>query len=113
MHLLAAITHEKGVVVAQSQVGEKTNEIPGAKPLLGNLDLNGVTVTADAMHTQTDLARHLVENKGADYVFIVKDNQPTLRADIEALEWESFSPSGRDGREGAWPDRGSHDQAER
>jgi hypothetical protein len=61
VHLLAAITHAEGVVVAQSQVEEKSNEIPGAKPLLENLDLRGATVTADAMHTQKDLARHLVE----------------------------------------------------
>jgi predicted transposase YbfD/YdcC len=113
MHLLSAITHGQGVVVAQSQVGEKSNEIPGAKPLLEPLDLRGVTVSADAMHTQTDLARFLVEEKQADYVFVAKDNQPTLRADIEALEWESFSPSGQDARQGARPSRGAHDPAER
>ena len=113
MHLLAAITHGQGVVVAQSQVGEKSNEIPGAKPLLERLDLAGVTVTADAMHTQTDLARHLVEEKKADYVLIVKDNQPTLRADIASLEWEALPPSGHDARQGARPDRETHDPAER
>jgi len=93
-HLLAAVTHGEGVVVAQREVGEKTNEIPGAKPLLASLDLKGATVTADAMHTQVDLARFLVEEKEADYVFIAKGNQPTLQADIEALDWGRFPPSG-------------------
>ena len=93
-HLLAAITHDTGVVVAQEQVAEKSNEIPAVQPLLKSLDLRGATVTADAMHTQRTLARHLVEEKQADYVFIAKDNQPTLREDIETLDWESrsFSP---------------------
>ena len=113
VHLLAAITHAEGVVVAQSQVEEKSNEIPGAKPLLENLDLRGATVTADAMHTQKDLARHLVEERGADYVLIAKENQPTLLADVEALDWESFPPSGPNDRQRARSDRASHDPAER
>jgi len=113
MHLLAAITHGQGVVVAQRRVEEKSNEIPGAKPLLKSLDLAGMTVTADAMHTQTDLARYLVEDKGADYVFVAKNNQPTLREEIEAVEWKSLSPSGLHARQGARPDRGAQDLAER
>ena len=111
VHLLSAITHAQGVVVAQLQVAEKSNEIPGAKPLLAPLDLEGVTVTADAMHTQTDLARHLVEEKKADYVFVAKDNQPTLLADIQAIAWESLPPSGSNARQGTRPDRAAHDQA--
>lgn len=104
VHLLAAITHAEGVVVAQSQVEEKSNEIPGAKPLLEDLDLRGTTVTADAMHTQRDLARHLVEDKGADYVFAAKENQPTLLADLKALDWESLPPSGSNDRQRTRPD---------
>jgi hypothetical protein len=111
-HLLGAITHHSGLVVAQEEVGEKSNEIPAAKPLLEGLNLKGCTVTADALHTQRDLARFLVEEKGADYVFIAKDNQPTLRQDIEALDWESFFPSGPNGGQGARPDRDSPDPGE-
>jgi hypothetical protein len=99
-HLLGAITHGEGIVVAQHEVEEKSNEIPGAKPLLQDLDLEDVTVTADAMHTQRDLARFLVEEKRADFVFTAKNNQPSLLADIKALDWESLSPSGRDQRQG-------------
>lgn len=112
MHLLAAITHGQGVVVAQAQVGEKSNEIPCAKPLLAALDLRGVTVTADAMHTQAELAHFLVEEKKADYVFVAKDNQPSLREDIKALDWGSFPPSSGNARQGARPDRGAHDPSE-
>jgi len=72
-------------VVAQTRVADKTNEIPRLKPLLAELDIAGAVVTADALHTQKETARHLLEDKKADYVFTVKDNQPTMRADIEEL----------------------------
>jgi len=89
-HLLAAITHETGIVVAQQPVADKSNEITAVQPLLAPLDLRGVTVTADAMHTQKEFARSLVEDQGADYVFIAKDNQPTLREDIALVEWAAM-----------------------
>lgn len=85
VHLLSAVVHGSTVVVAQTRVSDKTNEIPCVKPLLAKLDIAGAVVTADAMHTQKETARHLVEDKKADYVFTVKDNQPTMRADIEEL----------------------------
>jgi len=82
-----------GIVVAQREVGDKTNEIPEAPILLDSLDLAGSVVTADALHTQKKLARFLVEKKKADYVLTVKDNQPTLKQDIaELFESESFPP---------------------
>jgi|TARA_B100000959_G_C14726130_1_gene518988 predicted transposase YbfD/YdcC len=59
------------------------------------LDLKGKAVTGDAMHTQTDLARFLVEEKHADYLFTVKDNQSTLKEDIKTLKLTgAFPPSG-------------------
>jgi hypothetical protein len=62
-HLLAAVTHESGLVVAQESVEEKTNEITHAASTLKELDLRGATVTADAMHTQKKFARFVVEEK--------------------------------------------------
>ena len=98
VHLLSAIVHGQGTVVAQVAVGNKTNEIPCIKPLLADLDIAGAVVTADALHTQQETARYLVEEKQADYVFTVKDNQPTLRQDIADLHLEAFPPSAHDGR---------------
>jgi hypothetical protein len=92
-HLLSAILHQEGVVIAQLQVEEKTNEIPKLPELLAPLPLDGALITADALHTQTESANYIVEQKNADYLFIVKDNQPTLRQDISDLKLESFSPS--------------------
>ena len=94
VHVFAAILHGQGVVLSQRQIPDKTNEIPEFRPLLEPLDLQGKTVTADAMHAQVEHARFLVEEKQADYVFTVKDNQPTLLQDIQTLDDSSFSPSG-------------------
>ena len=60
---------------------KRTNEIGMAIPVLEPLDITGQTITADALLTQRKFAEHLIE-RGAHYVFTVKDNQPTLAADI-------------------------------
>jgi len=54
-------------------------------PLLEGLDITAKTITADALLTQRKLARYLVEERAAHYLFIVKDNHPTLAADIRLL----------------------------
>ena len=92
MHILSAFLHQQGVTVSQLEVGEKTNEIPMIQPLLDPLNIEGRVVTADAMHTQVKTARYIVEEKHADYLFIVKENQKTLLEDISFLTEEAFSP---------------------
>jgi hypothetical protein len=103
LHLLSALVHREGVVIGQRAVEPAHNEITQFKPLLAPLKLNGKVVTADALHTQREHARFLVEEKHADYLFTVKHNQPTMLADLEALDEDSFSPSGGDHRQGPWP----------
>lgn len=98
LQLLSAIVHGSGVVVAQVTVESKTNEITRVEPLLEDLDIKGKVVTADALHTQKKFASYLVEKKKADYVFIAKDNQPTLKNDIATLGLDGFSPSAHDRR---------------
>jgi predicted transposase YbfD/YdcC len=85
VHLLSALLHEEKVVIAQRNVESKTNEITQFKPLLQNLPLKGMVVTADPMHCQTEHARFLVMDKKAHFIFMVKDNQPNLRKEIESL----------------------------
>ena len=57
----------------------KSNEIPAVRTLLAGLDLTDVIVTVDALHTQTDTAKFIVD-AGGDYVFTAKRNQPRLHA---------------------------------
>jgi predicted transposase YbfD/YdcC len=85
LHLLSAVVHDSATVVAQTPVDSKTNEITQVKPLLEGLDIEGAVITGDALLTQKEVARYVVEDKHADYVFTVKDNQPTLRKDIADL----------------------------
>ena len=94
VHLLSAFLQTQGVTVAQKEVGAKTNEIPELRDLLAPLDIEGQVVSADALHTQRETARFLVEDKKAHYIFTVKDNQGTVLDDIAALDWESFPPGG-------------------
>jgi predicted transposase YbfD/YdcC len=89
VHLLAAAGHHDGGVVAQRDVPTATNEIAVFAPLLAGLDLAGVVVTADALHTQRDHASFLVD-RGADYLLVVKANQPALHAQLAGLPWRKI-----------------------
>lgn len=91
--LMACFDHATGTVIEQDLVGEKTNEIPHFPILLGRLgDLDGVIVTADALHTQAGHASWLAAH-GAHYVFTVKDNQPGLRGRIMQQNWAQHEPT--------------------
>jgi len=93
VHLFSAFLHTAQAVVSQQRVPEKTNEITCLPDLLEKLPLEGKVVTADALHTQQATARHLVQDRGADYVLVVKDNQPTLRQQCQnRLPQPAFSP---------------------
>ncbi|MGH9653107.1 MAG: ISAs1 family transposase [Bryobacteraceae bacterium] len=92
IHLLAAVTHDHGVVIAQQQVDHKTNEIKLFCPLLTGLDLAGALVTADALHAQRGHARFLVEDKHAEFLLFVKQNQPSLFNEIVCLPPDRFGP---------------------
>ncbi len=93
VHLLSAFLPQQGTTVAQIEVGAKTNEIPELRRLLDPVDLPGRVVTVDALHTQQETARDLVEAKQAADVFTVKDNQPTLKQDLAALGLDAVPPS--------------------
>jgi hypothetical protein len=99
VHLLAAATHTDALVLGQVEVGAKTNEIPMFAPLLDRLaetgiDLARAVITADALHTQRAHAEYLHE-RGAGFVFTVKQNQPTLFAALDALDWSAVPITAR------------------
>jgi hypothetical protein len=92
LNLFAALAHNKAVVQNQVAIDDKSNEIPALPDLLAPLNLDGVVVTADALNTQRESARHIVQDKGAHYLFTVKDNQKKLRKRIEQrLSGRTFS----------------------
>jgi predicted transposase YbfD/YdcC len=70
-----------GLVIGQRAVAEGGNGITAARALLETLCLDGVLVTADALHTQSDTASLILE-RGGDYLFALKDNHPLLMRDV-------------------------------
>ncbi len=104
--VLTAVTVPSQHYLGSAMVDQKTNEIPVARQLFQKLDLDGRKVSLDALHTQDQTAQELVLEHGADYLFTVKDNQPTLRANIEKLVSAppaDFSPSASHGDTGGQP----------
>ncbi|MFF4756912.1 ISAs1 family transposase [Streptomyces sp. NPDC002514] len=89
VHLLAATLHACQTVIAQRQVTAKSNEIPAFAPLLNRIDLRGVVVTADAMHTQRAHAEHVV-TAGGHYLLVVKGNQKKLLRQLRRLPWKQI-----------------------
>jgi len=98
VQLLAALRHDVGMVIGQRNIdNHKTNEIKAFAPLLAPLTITAMVVTADALHTQRNAAV-TVHAKGANYIFGVKANQPTMhaaalaaadRVDIDTAEFET------------------------
>lgn len=98
VHLLSALDHDSCAVLAQVEVGAKTNEIPRFPVLLDEIgDLAGVVVTADALHAQRTHADYL-HGRDADYLFTVKGNQPSLYHQLQSLPWGQVR-SGHRGKE--------------
>ncbi|MGY5036626.1 ISAs1 family transposase [Streptomyces sp. 900116325] len=89
-HLLAAMTAD-GRTVTQPRVPHKTSEITCFAALLDPFDLTGITVTADALHTQREHAWFLAEDKQAYYLLIVKANQPGLHQQLRCLPWKDVT----------------------
>jgi predicted transposase YbfD/YdcC len=91
-HLLAVIDQDTRVVLGQLAVDGKTSEINRFAPLLDTmtgLDLTGVVITADALHTQREHVAAL-HARGAHWVLTVKGNQPRLRRQLAELPWQEI-----------------------
>jgi hypothetical protein len=82
-HLVAAYCGDAQAVLAQVRVDAKTNEHKAALELLGLLPVRGNVITGDALFCQRDVCAAILA-AGGDYVFTVKDNQPSLAVDIRA-----------------------------
>jgi predicted transposase YbfD/YdcC len=80
-HLLSFCTHESQQTLFQVRVSEKTNEIPVAKAVLPTLPVAGRVLTSDALHTHADFMQLTHDLQGKS-LFTVKQNQPTLYADL-------------------------------
>lgn len=90
LHLVSAWATENHLSLGQVACAEKSNEITAIPELLEMLCLEGALVTIDAMGCQKEIAAAIRDKKG-DYALTVKDNQPTLKADIESSFEQALS----------------------
>ena len=93
-----SVTQERWL--GSEAVAEGSNEIPAVQAVLRRVDLEGALVTADALNTQTETARIVVQEKGGDYLFSVKGNQAGVQKNVRQLHStlaRAFFPSGPNG----------------
>lgn len=93
-HLLSLFAPKVQAVVRQIRVQNSTNEHKAALELLGVVPIEGKIISGDAIFCQTDITQAITDAQ-ADYILHVKDNQPTLRKELEELldASASFSPN--------------------
>ena len=82
LHIASAIVSEYGIVMGSQECATKTGEIAAFRELINMLEIEGAIVVADALHCNHKSAEAVVD-AGADYLFVIKDNVPKLKADIE------------------------------
>ena len=82
-YIVNAFLVDQNLVIGQIKVDEKTNEIKGIPELMEYLNLEGVTVTIDAIGTQKEICEKIVKEKKGDYVLPAKENQPQMHEIIE------------------------------
>jgi predicted transposase YbfD/YdcC len=84
LHLVSAWASRQRLVLGQEAVEEKSNEIVAIPLLLQRLRLQGALVTIDAIGTQSEIAKAIVDG-GGDYLLSLKANRPALMAEVEAF----------------------------
>lgn len=83
MNIVTAYT-DTGISLGQKTVDSKSNEIPAVRELIEMINIEGMVVTADAMHCQKETEQVIIDNKG-DYVLQLKANQRNLYEDVYAM----------------------------
>jgi predicted transposase YbfD/YdcC len=89
LHVVSAWASEEGIALGQVATEAKSNEITAIPLLLGQIELTDTLVTIDAMGCQKEIAAAIVGG-GGDFVFAVKDNQPSLREAVEGYLMEQL-----------------------
>lgn len=84
IHMVSAWSSEQNLVLGQTRVDEKSNEITAIPKLLDLLEIEGAIITIDAMGCQRNIAEK-IRDKKADYIFALKGNQGKLHKDIAAF----------------------------
>jgi predicted transposase YbfD/YdcC len=89
LRLVSAWAAEHRLSLAQVAVADGGNEITAIPELLKMLDLHGALVSIDAIGCQKDIAQQ-IRDDGGDYLLAVKDNQPTLHAEVRECFLQAY-----------------------
>lgn len=95
LKVASAYSVRDGRWLGSQAIAEGSNEIPAVQGLVKRIDLEGSLVTADALNTQAETARIIVQEKGGDYLLPVKGNQPGVEKNVRQLHQglsRAFSP---------------------
>lgn len=82
IHMVSAWACKNNLVLGQVKTSEKSNEITAIPELLDIINIAGNIITIDAMGTQKEIAKKII-NRDADYILAVKANQPRLLEHIK------------------------------
>ena len=99
LHTVSAWSCQHQLVLGQSAVDSKSNEITAIPELLTMLDIESCIITLDAMGCQSEIAKHIIHQKG-DYMLALKGNHSGMQAELEAWwhksEREGLNPTNSD-----------------
>lgn len=114
LHLVSAFAAENRLVLTQQAVDEKSNEITAIPELLKVLDVKKAIITIDAMGCQKEIAAQ-IKDQGGDYVLSLKENQPKLHAEVQAIFLEGLETEfeGMKHQEFAAPEQKGHGRMEK
>lgn len=82
LHLVSLFIAEKGIIIAQQPVENKSNEITAIPKVLDQINIQGAVITSDAMGCQKNIAK-IICDKGGDYILALKGNQESLADEVE------------------------------
>ena len=84
LHIVGAFDTQLGIMLTQTVVPTKTNEITAIKTIISNLEISGYTITIDAIGTQKLITR-MIRGRGANYIFSVKNNHKMVYLAVTAF----------------------------
>lgn len=82
LHILTAVISESNLIIGSKECDTKISEPKALRELVEMIDISGAIIVADALHCKKKSAKKIIDECG-DYLFVVKDNEPTLKSDIE------------------------------
>ena len=83
LHTVSAWSCQHQLVLGQTAVDSKTNEITAIPELLTMLDIENSIITLDAMGCQQEIAKQIIKQK-ADYILALKGNHSGMQSELEA-----------------------------